>query len=186
MKRVFMALFAGVMVLIGSAYTIQAVINWKIDSEKAMVKFTISAHGQELVGNFKGAKGEVKFDETDLANSAFNCTIDIATINTGISGRDKHLLSPAFFGAEKSPQGRFTSAKIEKTKDGYIATGNFFLKETTKLISIPFVYSGDSETGLFKGSFSIKRSDYSIGQADDDIGDEVTIFLEIPVIKDKS
>ena len=182
MKRVIAVLFATAFILIASAYTLQSIINWKIDSEKALVKFTINAHGQDLIGDFKGAKGEVKFDENDLANSYFNCTIDITTINTGIGPRDKHLQSKDFFGAASSPVSKFTSSKIEKTKDGYTATGNFTLKETTKEISIPFVYEGTKEAGIFKASFRIKRSDYKIGQPDEEISDEVTIKLEIPVV----
>lgn len=181
MKRIVVILIATVFLLMGSAYTLQSIINWKIDSEKAMVKFSLQAHGQELIGNFKGAKGEVKFDENDLGNSSFNCTIDIGTINTGIEARDKHLQKKGYFGAELSPVGKFTSTKIEKTATGYITTGNFMLKATTKEISIPFVYEGTKTEGTFKGSFKIKRSDYNIGEADDDISDDVTISLEIPV-----
>jgi len=181
MKRIAAVLLASVIVLIGSAYTIQAIINWKIDSEKAMVKFSLTAHGQELIGNFKGAKGVIKFDENDLANSSIDCTIDISTINTGIEARDKHLQAKGFFSAGTSPVGKFTSTKIEKTASGYTATGKFMLKETTKDIQYRFVYEGTKTEGKFKGSFSIKRSEYSIGQPDDDIGDDVTITLDIPV-----
>ena len=181
MKRIAGILFASIIVLIGSAYTIQAIINWKIDTEKAMVKFSLNAHGQELIGNFKGAKGVVRFDENELGNSSFDCTIDITTINTGIEARDKHLQKKGYFGADISPVGKFTSNKIEKTATGYMATGNFMLKATTKDISIPFVYEGTKTEGTFKGTFRIKRSDYNIGEPDDDISDDVTISLEIPV-----
>ena len=181
MKRIAAFLLASVFVVVGSAYMIQSVINWKINSEKALVKFSLTAHGQELIGNFKGAQGVIKFDENDLANSSIDCTIDIATVNTGIEARDKHLQAKGFFGAAASPVGKFTSTKIEKTTAGYTAFGKFMLKETTKDISVPFVYEGTKTEGSFKGSFSIKRSDYNIGKADDDIGDEVVITLDIPV-----
>ena len=183
MKKVAVIFLAGIFFLMTSAYTIQAIINWKIDTEKAMVKFSLKAHGQELIGNFKGAKGEVKFDANDLANSSLNCTIDIATVNTGIEARDKHLQSKVFFGAEISPVSKFVSAKIEKTKDGYAATGKLLMKETTKEITILFVFEGSADAAIFKGSFTIKRSDFNIGNVDDEIGDEVTIYLEIPVSK---
>ncbi|HMC98719.1 MAG TPA: YceI family protein [Ferruginibacter sp.] len=183
MKRFATVLTATMVMLIGSAYTIQAIINWKINSEKAMVKFSMNAHGQELIGNFKGAKGDIKFDENDLANSSINCTIDISTINTGIEARDGHLQKKGFFDAVTFPTGKFTSTKIEKTSTGYNATGNFTLKQTTKSITIPFTYDDNGNEGNFKGSFTIKRSDYGIGQPDEDIGDDVTISLDIPVVK---
>ena len=184
MKRVLSVLLAGIMFLIVCSYTLQAIINWKINSEKAMVKFSLKAHGQELVGNFKSAKGNVNFDENNLANSSVNCTIDISTINTGIEARDKHLLSKGFFGVELALLSKFVSEKIEKTRDGFSATGKLFMKETTKEITIPFIFEANNDTGLFKGSFSIRRSDFNIGKPDDEIGDEVTINLEIPVTKE--
>ena len=186
MLKIFRFVCLSSLILLGSAYTIQSIIYYKIDAEKAVVKFVLQAHGQDVVGNFKGAKGEVKFDPADLANSAFNCTIDIATINTGIGGRDRHLQAKEFFNAADFPHGQFTSTKIEKTNEGYIVTGNFNLKETTKVISFPLVYDGNADAGVFKASFTIKRSEYFIGKADDDISDEVNIILEIPVIKDLS
>ncbi len=184
MKRVLTIVLSTIILATASAYTIQSIINWKIDGEKALVKFKIHAHEAELIGNFKGAKGEVKFDENDLTNSSFNCTIDISTINTGIGARDKHLQAASFFDAINSPVSRFTSTKMEKTSDGFIATGKLLMKATTKEISIPFTYEGTKDAGTFKGSFSIKRSDYNIGKPDADIDDDVLISLEIPVAKE--
>ncbi len=181
MNRVAGIILASVTILIGSAYSIQSVINWKIDSEKAIVKFSLMAHGQELTGNFKAAKGNIRFDENDLVNSSVDCTIDISTINTGIEPRDKHLKKKEYFDATGSPVGKFTSIKVEKTQAGFTATGTLFLKQTTKEISIPFTYEGTQSVGSFKGSFRIKRSDFGIGEADDEIGDDVTISLDIPV-----
>lgn len=183
MKKVLSALAGSVLFLMASAFTIQAIINWKIDAEKAMVKFTMQAHGQELVGNFKTVKGDIKFDENDLAASSVNCSVDVASINTGIEGRDKHLQAKGFFDAATTPQLKFTSTKIEKTKEGFLATGNLLVKATTKEITIPFVFEGGNDSGTFKGSFVMKRSTYNVGKADEDISDDVTISLEIPVTK---
>jgi polyisoprenoid-binding protein YceI len=72
MKKVVFILSAAMVMLVTSAYTIQAIINWKIENEKAQVKFKMQAHGQELIGSFTGVKGDVKFDAADLANSSFN------------------------------------------------------------------------------------------------------------------
>lgn len=184
MKKIFTILLVSFFAVIGSAYTIQAVINWKIDAEKAMVKFSINAHGQDLIGNFKGAKGTIRFDEKDLAESYIDCTIDIATVNTGVPPRDQHLQAKSFFDAKSFPTGKFFSTTIARTNEGFNATGDFTLKNTTKKITVPFTYEGNTSNGSFKGSFTIKRSEFKIGEPDDDIGDEVTITLDIPVSKE--
>jgi polyisoprenoid-binding protein YceI len=183
MKKVAFILSAAFVMLLASAYTIQAIINWKILSEKAQVKFKMQAHGQELIGSFTGAKGDVKFDAADLANSSFNCTIDISTISTGMEQRDGHLQGKGWFDAAQFPAITFTSSKIEKTTDGYTATGKLSMKGASADQAIPFTFEGTGDAGTFKGSFTIKRSAFGVGKTDGDISDEVTIMLEIPVSK---
>ena len=186
MKKLLVIVSAAIVVLVGSAYTIQSVINWKIDNEKAMVKFTMQAHGKELIGNFKGATGEVKFDEKKPENSSITCSVDVSSINTGVEGRDKHLQAPEFFDAAANPQVKFVSTKIEKNKEeGYIVTGNLTAKATTKEVSAPFTFEKSAGAGSFKGSFAIKRLDYNIGKEGTDPGNDVTISFDIPVTEIK-
>jgi polyisoprenoid-binding protein YceI len=183
MKKVVFILSAAMVMLVTSAYTIQAIINWKIENEKAQVKFKMQAHGQELIGSFTGVKGDVKFDAADLANSSFNCSIDVATINTGMEQRNGHLQGKGWFNAAEFPVINFTSSKIEKTDAGYTATGKLSMKGASADQAIPFVFEGTGDAGTFKGNFTMKRSTFSVGKTDGDVADEVTIMLEIPVTK---
>lgn len=183
MKRIFSISVLALYSLLAFAFSYQAYLNWKIDSEKAMVKFSMQAHGQELIGNFKGAKGNVSFDENNLAQASLNCDIDISTINTGIPDRDRHLQSKDFFDAASAPVASFTSTSFVKTSGGYAVTGKLSIKKIVKEISVPFVFTATGEGAVFKGSFPIRRSDFQIGDADDEISDTVTIILEIPVVK---
>jgi polyisoprenoid-binding protein YceI len=183
MKKVALILSAAFVMLFASAYTIQAIINWKILSEKAQVKFKMQAHGQELIGSFTGAKGDIKFDAADLSNSSFNCSIDVSTVNTGMEQRNGHLQGKGWFNATEFPTINFTSSKIEKTADGYTATGKLSMKGASADQAIAFTFDAPAGTdgGTFKGNFTMKRSSFGVGKTDGDISDEVTIMLEIPV-----
>jgi polyisoprenoid-binding protein YceI len=184
MKKFFSIVFVSAVVLASSAYTIQAVLNWKIDSEKAAIKFTMQAHGQELIGSFKGVKGDINFDEKNLEKSTINVTIDIATVSTGNTTRDGHLQGAQWFDAATAATAKFVSTKIEKTSNGYLAIGNFTIKATTQVIEIPFTYEGSKDAGTFKGTANIKRKDFNVGPADkDDPGNDIAIAFDIPVSK---
>ena len=183
MKRIFALATLAFFSLIAFAFSYQAYLNWKIDSEKAMVKFSMQVHGQELIGNFKGARGNIMLDENNLSQASLSCDIDISTINTGIPDRDHHLQSKDFFDAASAPVANFTSTAFVKTPDGYSVTGKLSIKKIVKEITVSFVFTTSGEGGLFKGSFPIKRSNFQIGDADDEISDKVTISLEIPVVK---
>jgi polyisoprenoid-binding protein YceI len=187
MKKVFFIVSAALVTLAASAYTIQAIINWKILSDKSQVKFKLDAHGQELIGSFTGAKGDIQFDGSDLGKSTFNCSIDVATINTGMEQRNGHLQAKGWFNAAEFPTINFTSSKIEKTAEGYNAMGKLSLKGVTKDVTIPFTFENPTDlAGTFKGSFTIKRGDFGVGKTDGDIGNDVTIMLEIPVASEKT
>lgn len=182
MKKVFFIVSAAMVTLAASAYTIQAIINWQILSEKAQVKFKMEAHGQDLVGSFTGAKGDIKFDAAKLSEASFSCSIDVATIKTGMEQRDGHLQAKGWFDAAQFPTINFASSKIEKTAEGYNAVGKLSLKGVSQDVTIPFTFeSAPDNTGIFKGSFTIKRGDFGVGKTDGDIGNEVIIMLEIPV-----
>ena len=184
MKKIFSIVFVSAVVLASSAYTYQAVLNWKIDNEKAEVKFTMQAHGQELIGSFKGVKGDINFDDKDLSKSSVNVTIDIATVSTGNTTRDGHLQGGPWFDAATAPTAKFVSTKIEKVEKGYMAFGSFTLKGVAKEIAVPFTYEGTTEAGTFKGTATIKRKDFNVGPADkDDPGNDIAIAFDIPVTK---
>lgn len=183
MKKMLRFISLALIISTGSAFIIQSVINWTIENEKAAVKFTLQAHGQELNGSFKGVKGEVKFDSTDLANSSFNCNIEVSTINTGVSTRDGHLQGASWFDAANYPTINFTSGSIVAVPNGYEARGKLSAKGISKDISIPFTFISDGKTGTFKGSFTMNRQDFKIGKPGDDPGNDILVNLEVPVSK---
>jgi polyisoprenoid-binding protein YceI len=180
MKRNMIALAS--LLLIGTlAFTV--IDNWKMVSETAKVKFSMMAHGNTLNGSFSGLKGDARFDEKDLANSYIKASIDVKTVNSGVGGRDKHLQAPDFFDVAKYPTIDFTSKKVEKTDDGFVATGDLKIRDVTKEIAIVFTFANKGNEGVFNGTFKVNRQDFGVGKANPEIGDEITISLDVPVAK---
>ncbi len=57
--------------------------------------FTIAFKSKDPSGEFKKAKGTIKFDADDLASSQFDLSIDVTSINTGNSMQNKKLKLPS-------------------------------------------------------------------------------------------
>ena len=93
MKRLIYPAVA-IMIIVGSAFTFIKSQNWNI-GEDYSVKFT----SDDPSGVFRGLKGTVNFDEKDLANSKFDVSIDVATINTGNGMKNTHAKSDQWFEA---------------------------------------------------------------------------------------
>jgi polyisoprenoid-binding protein YceI len=66
------------LVIAASAFVVIQTQNWKIGDD-----YSIKFSGNNVSGIFKGLKGTVSFDDANLAESKFDVSIDVATINTG-------------------------------------------------------------------------------------------------------
>jgi polyisoprenoid-binding protein YceI len=167
--------FAAIVLIASSAFTIMQATSWKIADNYA-VKFD----GGDPSGEFKGLKGTILFDAADLANSKFEATVDVASINTGNGMKNTHAKSAKWFDAEKYPVIRFTSSAITKTADGYSAKGTLDMHGVQKEIVIPFTF----ENNTFHGNFEINRLDYDVNVAEPEHGAaKFKLDITVPVTK---
>ena len=158
-------------------------INWQILSSKASVKFSMLAHGQTLVGSFQQLGGTIQFDPQKPEEARFDCQIPISTIETGNEKRNGHLQAERWFDAAKYPTiGVKSVAVTGNEKDGFRMRAKVEIKGESREVDFPFQFIRESdETGMFKGSFQVKRTDFAVGKADQEVGDDVIIQLEVPV-----
>jgi polyisoprenoid-binding protein YceI len=174
MKKLILPL-AAILLIIGSAFTVLNTQDWKI-ADNYSVKFD----GGDPSGQFGGLKGTINFDPNDLANSKFDATIDVASINTGNGMKNTHAKSEKWFDAEKYPTIQFTSSAISKTASGFEAKGILSMHGVQKEIVIPFAFEND----VFKGSFTVNRLDYNINTAEPAHGSSsFKVDVSVPVTK---
>ncbi|MDP4596560.1 MAG: YceI family protein [Crocinitomicaceae bacterium] len=123
------------------------------------------------------------FDETKLSSSKLSFKLEVASINTGNGLMNKHAKGEEWFNADKYPFIEFTSSKIEKTSEGYKATGKLQMHGVSKEVSIPFTFSKKGNKGTFIAKFSVDRTDYQIGKKNAGVAETIKITATIPVIK---
>jgi polyisoprenoid-binding protein YceI len=157
---------------------------WNVDPSAAKVSFAVKGPFGTVHGDFTGLKATIQFNEHDLAASSVTASIDPKTVSTGIGLRNKHLRNEEeYLNTDKYPAITFHSKKIEKTANGFSAHGELTLKGVTKPVEIPFTFTPNGDAGIFKGQFTIQRTDYNIGKPGGSTGEAVTITLEVPVKK---
>jgi polyisoprenoid-binding protein YceI len=161
---------------------------YKIDTVHSSATFkvkhlTIST----VVGRFGDVNGTIVYDEADPSKSKVEATIKTATVNTDNSMRDGDL-KQNYLEVEKYPEMKFTSAKVEKRGEQWIATGPLTIKDVTKTVEIPFeVAKADTKMGPRLGAsatFKINRHDFHVekaSMADNGavVGNEITIELNV-------
>jgi polyisoprenoid-binding protein YceI len=156
---------------------------WNADASKAKITFSVNGPFGTVNGSLTGLKSTILFDEIDLAASSFDASVDPKTISTGIKLRNRDLQKDKYLDSDKHPLISFHSEKIQKDGKGFKAIGDLTIKGVKKNIEIPFTFSETGNNGIFKGSFTIQRQDYSVGSSGGSIGNTISVKLEVPVTK---
>lgn len=169
--------FSVLTILTLTSFTFQISDRWAISQEHS-VKFETSYAS----GEFTTIEGSIIFDHNNLEVSKFDITIDVSSISTGNSLKDRHAKKEKWFGVDKHPTIRFISNNITKKSSGYETNGILNLHGVKKKINIPFTFDNNT----FQGSFDVNRLDYNVGTDtgfSSIVGTEVHIDLNIPVTK---
>jgi polyisoprenoid-binding protein YceI len=170
---------------------------YQIDPAHSLIGFAVRHLEINWVeGRFKDFKGTINFDEKDVTKSSVEFTAKVASIDTEVEARDKHLRTADFFDAEKYPEMIFKSTRVErKGKDGYVLHGDLTLKGVTKPVALPFTITGAVKDPWGNTRFGVEahtkinRRDFQINYGNAfagsglDVGNEVTIDLRLEAMQ---
>jgi polyisoprenoid-binding protein YceI len=161
---------------------------YKIDPAHSSATFKVKHLLVSTVpGRFSDLDGTIVYDEKDPSKSKVEAVIKTATVNTDNSSRDADL-KDNYFEIAKYPEMKFTSTKVEKKGDQWVATGPLTIKDVTKTVEIPFeVVKADTKFGPALGAsatFKVNRNDYHVAKASfadngSVVGNDITIELNI-------
>jgi polyisoprenoid-binding protein YceI len=81
--------------------------------------------------------------------------------------RDSTLKGADLFSVKQYPNARYVAEKFtDKGKGQYVATGKLTLRNVSKDVPIDFTFEEKDTGAWLKGSASIKRLDFGVGQGD--------------------
>ena len=143
-------------------------------------------------GHFGNISGKIVYDDKDVARSAVDATIDVTTVDTGVSQRDAHLKSGDFFDTGKYPTMTFKSTSVHKSGDDLDVLGELTLHGVTKPVTL-HVTTSKEQTGMdgkslargFEATTTLHRQDFgliwngTLKSGDKALGDDVKIDINI-------
>jgi len=168
---------------------------WRLDRGPSSVEFTIGhLIFSEVTGRFGRFHGTVECPSEDFTDARVDVSIDVTSVYTGHSDRDRELMTEGFFAADRFPEMRFESRSVERTGPvTYRLVGDLTIRGITHEVVLKALYGGERKSARgkrrdFRATGSINRSDYGITWNDTWAGrlllaDEVEITLAIVLIE---
>ena len=172
------------------------------DAGKSTIKFKSSAPLEDIEGSADAISGFLNFQPGNVAASAGKVQTAVSEMRTGISKRDKHLISDDWLDAEAHPHIVYELKKLqsvevaeqtgERTVYKAVAVGSFTLHGVTKELSSPVTLTLIPESDktrerapgdfiLIKTAFSIALADFNISGARGMVGSKVGESIELDV-----
>lgn len=172
---------------------------WVIDASHTKVGFSVRHFGiSETDGFFRTYNATINAEKEDFSDLKVSVTVQIDSINTNDIQRDAHLRADDFFNAEKFPEMKFESTKLEPTATAnkYKIHGNLTIRSITKSVIFDLEYAGtvpqdpfgNTKAGFFI-SGDINRQDFGLsfnvllGTGNLAVSDKVKINIPVQLLK---
>jgi polyisoprenoid-binding protein YceI len=170
---------------------------WTVDPAHSSVAFEVKHMMISTVrGLFREFGGTLDAAEDDPSNSRVEGWAKTASIDTGNPERDEHLRSPEFFDAERYPEIRFVSTRIQHVEGGtYRIAGDLTVKDVTREVEMEGTVEGAAEdpwgnerVGI-RVRGSIDRTDFGLtwqqrlAQGGMLVGERVSILIDVSAVR---
>jgi polyisoprenoid-binding protein YceI len=172
---------------------------WTIDPKHSTAQFTVRHLAiSNVSGNFTNVTGTIDLNEKDITQSQVSAVIDVSSVDTRVSDRDRDLRSPNFFDVEKYPTIEFKSKRIVNSGGKLQVIGDLTMHGTTREVTLdvdgPTPELNDPWGNVrrgFSASTTLNRKDFGLtynhalktGEAV--VGDNVKIQIDLELIKKK-
>ena len=139
--------------------------------------------GAKFTGAFKNFHVKLDFDPAKPQTGSLDVTVETGSVDTQDGERDQVLKSPDFFWVEKHPQAVFHSAHFERMGTGWRATGELTIRGVKRTVPVSFTLMPAGAATAMKGSVSLKRLAFGLGQGDwastEWVGDDVEVRFNL-------
>lgn len=158
----------------------------QVQPAKSAMSFTIKQMGVPVEGRFKAFDAVLAFDPKQAQAGSVSFGIEMASAEIGDAETTKELRKPEWFDTAKHPKATFTSTAIKVQAEGrYEVSGKLAIKGIARDIVVPVQLLPGGAERTAQGQFTLKRSDFKIGQgewADTSIvADDVVVKFRLAV-----
>jgi polyisoprenoid-binding protein YceI len=189
------SLFTAVAALVLTGTALTQTQTWNIDPMHTAAQFAVRHMGISTVrGAFTKVSGTVQYDAAAPEKTVIEASIEANSVDTRVEMRDNDLRSPNFFEVAKYPALTFKSKKVEKAGDGKLrVTGDLTIHGVTKEVVLdvegPSAPMKDPRGNTHMGASAtttVNRKDFGVNGGGMMVGDDVSITLDLEMVRPTS
>ena len=159
MKKIILAL------ALATAFSGHAVEYTQVQADKSAINFTYKQMGVAVDGKFKKFTSQLNFDPAKPAAAKATFDVELASVDTGAPEGDQEVAGKPWFNTKAFPTAKFVSGSVKPLGGNkYEVAGQLNIKGKTQEVVVPATFTAQGNTGVFDGSFTIRRADFSIGE----------------------
>lgn len=144
-----------------------AATQWQMQPKESTLTFVGTQAGAAFEGVFEEFTADIKFDPQDLPGSRFEVHIDLTSVNSGDGERDDIIKGSDLFDVKRWPSGHYVAEKFtDKGAGKFSATGKLTLRDVTRDVPIEFTVTNQGGNAWLKGTATLKRLDFGVGQGE--------------------
>ncbi|WP_295442135.1 YceI family protein [uncultured Thiodictyon sp.] len=183
MKRLALALSLAAAL----APTAHAIEYTKVQADQSSITFSYTQMGVTMDGRFKDFTNQLSFDPAQPTNAKATIEVALASIDTGTAEGDDEVAGKSWFNTKAFPTARFESSSVKAVGDNrYEVAGKLTIKGQTREVVVPASLTPQGNAGVFAGTFTIRRGDFSIGEGSwstfDIVANDIQIRFEITAL----
>ena len=162
MKRFALALFSTLALATSAAHAVE--YN-QVQADKSAINFTYKQMGVAVDGKFKRFSSQLSFDPAKPAAAKASFDVELASVDTGAPEGDQEVAGKPWFNTKAFPTARFASTGVKSLGGNrYEVAGTLTIKGKTQNVVVPATFTPQGNAGVFDGSLTIRRGDFSIGE----------------------
>lgn len=152
-------------IALSTAFSAHAIEYNQVQPDKSNVAFVYKQMGVAVDGRFKKFSSQLSFDPAKPTAAKATFDVELASVDTGAPEGDDEVAGKQWFNTKAFPTARFVSASVKPLgSNRYEVTGQLSIKGKTQDVVVPATFTPNGNTGVFDGSFTIRRADFSIGE----------------------
>jgi polyisoprenoid-binding protein YceI len=165
MKTIAVGLLAAMLSLLTGHLLAQPAA--KLLPAQSEIVFTSKQMGVPVEGRFRTFDAQIALDPKQPETGSVAFSIEVGSATLGLPETDAELLKANWFNAAKFPQATFQSSALKGLGGGrFEVSGKLAIKGGTQSVVVPVLVTQAGTISTATGSFTIKRLEFRIGDAE--------------------